>query len=133
MKPFRFGVNLRAADSRADWVAKARKLEDLGYSTLLVPDHLAEIMPPLAPLVSAAAATPTMRLGRWVLNSDFRRPVMLAREAATVDLLSDGRFELGIGAGHMQSEYESAGLPFDPAPVRFDRLGESVRILKSLL
>jgi probable F420-dependent oxidoreductase len=133
MKPFRFGVNLRGADSRADWVAKARKLEDLGYSTLLVPDHLAEIMSPLAPLVSAASGTSTLRVGTCVLNNDFRHPVLLAREAAAIDLLSDGRFELGIGAGHMQSEYTEAGLPFDPAPVRFDRLGESVQILKSLL
>jgi probable F420-dependent oxidoreductase len=133
MKPFRFGVNLRTGDSRADWIAKARKVEDLGYGTLLVPDHLAEILPPLVSLVSAAAATTTVRLGTFVLNNDFRHPVMLAREAAAIDLLSDGRFELGIGAGHMQSEYDSAGLPFDPTPVRFDRLGESVRILKSLL
>lgn len=131
--PFRFGVNLRGADSRAEWVDKARKLEDLGYSTLLVPDHLAEIMTPLVPLASAAAVTTKLRVGTCVLNNDFRHPVLLAREAATVDLLSDGRFELGIGAGHMQSEYTEAGLPFDPAPVRFDRLGESVRILKSLL
>src|SRR3954469_7147097 len=133
MKSFRFGVNLRAGDSRAEWVAKARKLEDLGYSTLLVPDHLAEIVSPLAPLVSAADATTTLRVGTCVLNNDFRHPVLLAREAATIDLLTDGRLELGLGAGHMQSEYEQFGLPFDPAPVRFERLGESVRIVKSLL
>lgn len=133
MKPFRFGVNLRAGDSRADWVAKARKLEDLGYSTLLVPDHLLEIMSPLALLVSAADATTTLRVGTCVLNNDFRHPVLLAREAATIDLLTDGRLELGLGAGHMQSEYTQAGLPFDPAPVRFERLGESVRIIASLL
>jgi probable F420-dependent oxidoreductase len=133
MKPFRFGVSLRAGESRTEWGAKARKLEDLGYSTLLVPDHLAEIMSPLAPLVSAADATTTLRVGTCVLNNDFRHPVLLAREAATIDLLTDGRLELGLGAGHMQSEYTSAGLPFDPAPVRFARLGESVRIITSLL
>jgi probable F420-dependent oxidoreductase len=131
--PFRFGVNLRSGDSRAAWVEKARKLEALGYSTLLVPDHLAEIVSPLAPLVSAADATTTLRVGTCVLNNDFRHPVLLAREAATIDLLTDGRLELGLGAGHMQSEYEQAGLPFDPAPVRFERLGESVQIIKSLL
>src|SRR3954467_4503705 len=133
MKPFRFGVNLRGGDSKAAWVEKARKLEALGYSTLLVPDHLAEIVSPLAPLVTAADATSSLRVGTCVLNNDFRHPVLLAREAATIDLLTEGRLELGLGAGHMQSEYEQAGLPFDPAPVRFERLGESVRILTSLL
>src|SRR5215213_1904943 len=133
MKPFRFGVNLRGGDSKAAWVEKARKLEALGYSTLLVPDHLAEIVSPLAPLVAAADATTSLRVGTCVLNNDFRHPVLLAREAATIDLLTEGRLELGLGAGHMQSEYEQAGLPFDPAPVRFERLGESVRILTSLL
>jgi probable F420-dependent oxidoreductase len=133
MKPFRFGVNIRGAESRAECAEKARKIESLGFSTLLVPDHLAEILPPLLPLVTAAEATTTLRVGPFVLNNDFRHPVLLAREAATIDLLSDGRLELGLGAGHMQSEYEQAGLPFDPAPVRIERLGESVRIVKSLL
>jgi len=132
-RPFRFGVNLRAADSRAEWVEKAKHVEDLGFSTLLVPDHLAELLPPLPALVAAAGATSTVRIGTFVLNNDFRHPVLLARDAATLDLLSDGRFELGIGAGHMQSEYTEAGIPFDPAPIRFERLGESIRILKSLL
>jgi probable F420-dependent oxidoreductase len=130
---FRFGVNLRAADSRAAWIEKARRVEDLGYSTLLVPDHLAELLPPIPALVAAAGATSTIRIGTFVLNNDFRHPVLLARDAATLDLLSDGRFELGIGAGHMQSEYTEAGLAFDPASVRFERLGESVQILTSLL
>jgi probable F420-dependent oxidoreductase len=131
--PFRFGVNLRAADSHGAWAEKARRVEDLGYSTLLVPDHLAELLPPLPALVAAAGATSTIRIGTFVLNNDFRHPVLLARDAATLDLLSDGRFELGIGAGHMRSEYTEAGLSFDPAPVRFERLGESVQILRSLL
>ena len=94
-EPFRFGVNLRAADSRADWIEKARRVEDLGFSTLLVPDHLAELLPPLPALVAAASATSTVRIGTFVLNNDFRHPVLLARDAATLDLLSDGRFELG--------------------------------------
>jgi probable F420-dependent oxidoreductase len=131
--PFRFGVNLRAAESRGAWAEKARRVEDLGYSTLLVPDHLAELLPPLPALVAAACATSTIQIGTFVLNNDFRHPVLLARDAATLDLLSDGRSELGIGAGHMRSEYTEAGLSFDPAPVRFERLGESVRIVKSLL
>ena len=133
MKPFRFGVNLRAADSRAAWIEKARRVEELGFSALLVPDHLAELFPPIPALVAAASATSTIRLGTFVLNNDFRHPVLLAREAAALDLLSEGRLELGLGAGHMQSEYTEAGLPFNPAPARFERLGESVRIVKSLL
>ncbi len=133
MKPFRFGVNLRSAGSRTEWADKARNVEALGFSTVLIPDHLVELMPPLLALVSAAEATTTLRVGTFVLNNDFRHPVLVAREAAAVDLLSDGRLELGIGAGHMRSEYEEAGIPFDRASVRIERLGEAVRIIKPLL
>ncbi len=133
MKPFRFGVNLRSAGSRTEWADKARNVEALGFSTVLIPDHLVELMPPLLALVSAAEATTTLRVGTFVLNNDFRHPVLVAREAAAIDLLSDGRLELGIGAGHMRSEYEEAGIPFDRASVRIERLGEAVRIIKPLL
>ncbi|MGE3910261.1 MAG: LLM class F420-dependent oxidoreductase [Chloroflexota bacterium] len=133
MNPFRFGVNLRTAGSHTEWAEKARKVEALGFSTLLIPDHLADLMPPLLSLVSAAEATTTLRLGTFVLNNDFRHPVVVAREAAAIDLLSDGRLELGIGAGHMRSEYEEAGIPFDPASVRIERLAESVQIISVLL
>src|SRR6266545_7676009 len=114
MKPFRFGVNVRDARSRAEWVDKARKVEDLGYSALMVPDHLAVMLAPIPAVLSAAEATKRLRVGTNVLNNDLRHPVMVAREAATVDLLTDGRFQLGLGAGHMQSEYAQAGLRFDP-------------------
>jgi alkanesulfonate monooxygenase SsuD/methylene tetrahydromethanopterin reductase-like flavin-dependent oxidoreductase (luciferase family) len=110
MKPFRFGVNVGPSRSRAEWVEKARKLEGLGYDTLTVPDHLADFFAPMPALVSAAEATTTLRLGTNVLNNDFRHPVLVAREEATVDLLTGGRFELGLGAGYMQSEYDQAGL-----------------------
>lgn len=133
MRPFRFGLSVGRAESRAEWADKARRVEDLGFSTLLIPDHLSPIFPPLLPLVSAADATTTLRVGTFVLNNDFRHPVLLAREAAALDLLTDGRLELGLGAGHMQSEYEEAGLRFDPGSVRVERLGESVRVVKSLL
>ena len=101
VKPFRFGVNVRTAGSGAEWADKARKVEALGYSVLLVPDHLAELLAPLPALAAAAVATKHLRIGTAVLNNDFRHPVLLAREAATLDVLSDGRFELGLGAGHM--------------------------------
>ena len=133
MKPFRFGVNVRTAGSGADWADKARKVEALGYSVLCVPDHLAELLAPLPALAAAAAATKHLRVGTAVLNNDFRHPVLLAREAATLDLLSDGRLELGLGAGHMQSEYEQVGLAFDPGATRVERLEEAVVIVKRLL
>ena len=112
MNRFRFGVSAWDASSSAEWADKARKIEALGFSTLLVPDHLSNAFPPLVPLVSAADATTSLRVGTFVVNNDFRHPVLLAREAATVDLLTDGRLELGLGAGHMRSEYDQVGLPF---------------------
>jgi probable F420-dependent oxidoreductase len=133
VRPFRFGVSAARAESRAEWQEKARRAEALGFSTLLIPDHLAPILPPLLPLVSAADATTTLRVGTFVLNNDFRHPVVLAREAAAVVLLTDGRLELGLGAGHMKSEYDGAGLRFDAGAVRVERLDESVRIVKALL
>src|SRR5215468_4221265 len=113
MKPFRFGVNLWHAPSRAAWRDKARKLEALGYAVLHMPDHLEHFLAPLPALVSAADATTHLRIGTHVLNNDFRHPVLVAREAATVDLLTEGRLQLGLGAGHMQYEYEQVGLHFD--------------------
>jgi probable F420-dependent oxidoreductase len=133
MRPFRFGVSARHAGSRHEWQEQARRAEALGYSTFLVPDHLAPIVPPLLPLVSAADATATLRVGTFVLNNDFRHPAFVARDAATLDLLTDGRFELGLGAGHMRSEYDEVGLPFDPGGTRVERLAEAVAIVKTLL
>ena len=133
MKPFRFGINARDAGSRAGWQDKARRVEDLGYSVLMVPDHLAAMLAPIPAAVSAAAATKSLRVGTNVLNNDFRHPVLVAREAATADLLTDGRFELGLGAGHMRSENDQAGLPFERGGVRLERLAEAVAIIKGLL
>jgi probable F420-dependent oxidoreductase len=133
VRPFRFGVNVRTAGSAAEWADKARKVEALAYSVLLVPDHLAELLAPFPALAAAAAATTRLRIGTAVLNNDFRHPVLTAREAATLDVLSDGRFELGLGAGHMRSEYEQAGLTFDAGATRVGRLAEAVVIVKELL
>jgi len=133
MKPYRFGVNVGPSRSRAEWADKARKLEDLGYATLNVPDHLAGFFAPMPALISAAEATKNLRLGTNVLNNDFRHPVLVAREAATVDLLTEGRLELGLGAGHMQSEYRQAGLNFDAGGIRVERLAEAVTLIKRLL
>lgn len=133
MRPFRFGVNVRTARSAAEWAEKARKVDALGYSVLLVPDHLADLLAPFPALAAAAAATTRLRVGTAVLNNDFRHPVLTAREAATLDVLSDGRLELGLGAGHMRSEYEQAGLAFAPGTIRVERLAESIAIIKRLL
>jgi probable F420-dependent oxidoreductase len=133
MNPFRFGVNVGRAGSRTEWADKARKLEELGYATLTVPDHLTDLLAPMPAVISAAEATKTLRVGTDVLNNDFRHPVLLAREAATVDLLTDGRLQLGLGAGHMQSEYDQAGLRFDTGGTRVERLAEAVAIVKALL
>src|SRR6267142_3447624 len=132
MKLFRFGINARDAGSRTEWQDKARRVEDLGYSVLMVPDHLAAMLAPIPAAVSAAAATKSLRVGTNVLNNDFRHPVLVAREAATADLLTDGRFELGLGAGFMQAEYNQIGVRFDTGGRRVERLAEAVRIIKGL-
>src|SRR5215468_6632171 len=132
MKPFCFGVTLGRTPSRAAWVDKARRVEALGYAVLTVPDHLADFFAPLPALISAAEATTHLRVGTNVLNNDFRHPVLVAREAATVDLLTDGRLQLGVGAGFMQAEYDQLGVRFDPGGRRVERLAEAVRLLKGL-
>jgi probable F420-dependent oxidoreductase len=133
MKPFRFGVNLAHAGSRSEWREMARKVEALGYDTLTVPDHLTDLLSPMPALVSAAEATQRLWVGTNVLNNDLRHPVLVAREAATVDLLSDGRLQLGLGAGSIKSEYDEVGLSFDPGATRVERLAEAVTIIKGLL
>jgi probable F420-dependent oxidoreductase len=133
MKPFRFGVNVWGAHSRAEWVSKARRVEELGYSTLTVPDHLGEFFSPIPAVISAAEATTRLRVGTNVLNNDLRHPVLVAREAATVDRLTDGRLQLGLGAGHTKSEYDQAGLDYDAGATRVERLAEAVTIIKLLL
>ncbi len=132
-RPFRFSVQAVTPASRTEWAELARRVEDTGFAMLVTADHLDETFSPLAPLISAADATSQLRVGVLVLNNDFRHPALLAREAATIDQLTDGRLEVGLGAGHSRPEYEHVGIPFDPAPVRVARLGESVSILRALL
>src|ERR1019366_10488454 len=122
MATFRFAVQVSNAVSADAWRALARKAEDLGYSTLYIPDHLDDQWAPLIALTVAAEATSTLRVGTLVLDNDFRHPVVLAKEAATLDLVTDGRFELGMGAGWMRSDYEASGIPMEPAAVRIAKL-----------
>lgn len=131
-RPFRFGVSAHKTRSKEEWIAMARRAESLGYSTLLVPDHLGDQLAPIPALLAAVEATDKLRIGSLVFDNDFRHPVMLAKEAATLDLLSGGRFEFGMGAGWLRSEYEQAGIPFDPAGVRVSKMGEALHIIKGL-
>ncbi len=132
MRPFRFGVVSGNAVSHAEWVSKARRAEELGYAILLVPDHIVIGIAPLTALAVAAEATSTLRVGSLVLGNDFRHPAWLAKEAATLDLLSDGRFELGMGAGYLPADYAQTGLPFDSPGTRIDRLEEALDIVAQL-
>jgi probable F420-dependent oxidoreductase len=129
-RPFRFGVTTRGAASREEWIRKARAIEDAGYATLVVPDHFDCTFSPIAALLSAADATHWLRIGSFVFANDFRYPAVLAKEAATLDVLSGGRFELGLGAGGNGEEFEQAGLVFAPPGTRLSRLEEAIRILK---
>jgi probable F420-dependent oxidoreductase len=130
---FRFGVAVTSAASGEAFAEIARRAEAFGYSTLFVPDHFVDHpFAPMPALAAAAAVTTTLRIGPLVLGNDYKHPVVLAREAATLDLLSDGRLELGIGAGWMTVDYEKAGIPLDPPGVRIRRLEESITILKGL-
>jgi probable F420-dependent oxidoreductase len=132
-RPFRFAAQLsRAADARS-WAEQARKAEDLGFSTLLMPDHFGDQLAPMPALMAAADATTTLRVGALVFDNDYRHPLILAKEAATLDLLSDGRLELGLGAGWMCSDYDESGIDYDSPAVRVDRFEEGVAIITGLL
>jgi probable F420-dependent oxidoreductase len=130
--PFRFGVQLSKAPSPAAWRDLARKVEDLGYSTLYIPDHFDEQFGPLVALTVAAEATERLRVGSLVFDNDYRHPLVLAKEMATLDLFSEGRLEVGIGAGWMRSDYDASGIAYDRPGLRVDRLEEGIAVLKAL-
>jgi probable F420-dependent oxidoreductase len=127
---FRFGVR-HTSSTLEEGQRIARKAEDLGFSTLVVQDHVDKQLAPLLALMSAAAVTSTLRLGTVVLNNDFRHPAILAKEAATVDVLTNGRLELGLGAGWLLADYQQIGLSFDAPGERLARLAETVQICKA--
>lgn len=129
-RPFRFGVQEHRAQSGVQWRETARKREAQGYTTLYMPDHFGRQPGPITSLMAAADATTTLRVGPLVLDNDYRHPVVVAKEMATLDLLSDGRLELGLGAGWMVSDYEQAGIAYDSAGTRIERLTEAVQIIK---
>jgi probable F420-dependent oxidoreductase len=133
-RAFRFGVSAFGAASGEEWREKAQRFEALGFDVLLMADHIAAPLLGWAPaLMAAAAATTRLRVGTFVLDNNFRHPALVARDAATIDLLSGGRFELGIGGGWQPDNFARSGVPFGTPGERFGRLAESVRIIKGLL
>jgi probable F420-dependent oxidoreductase len=132
VKDFRFGVGVRAVGSRAALQETARRFEGLGFDVLNVPDHLGAPAP-FPTLVAAAQATTTIRLGTYVLNACFYKPALLARDVTEVDVLSDGRLDLGLGAGYVREEFEAAELPFPSAGSRIDYLGHVTAYIKQRL
>ncbi|MEV7755128.1 LLM class F420-dependent oxidoreductase [Streptomyces griseofuscus] len=131
-RPFRFGVNMLTPASAAEWRAKCRRAEELGYDVILVPDHLGWVAP-FPALIAAAQATERARVGTLVLNAGFYNPTLLAREVATTDALTGGRLELGLGTGYVREEHDAAGLPFGSAGERVDHLRCTVEELARLL
>ncbi|GER90263.1 LLM class F420-dependent oxidoreductase [Dictyobacter vulcani] len=129
IRPFRFSVVAEKAQSRQEWLAKARSAEDWGYTTLLVPDHLNFDVDPTVSLMAIADAT-SLRIGSHVFCNDFRHPLLLARQAANLDLFSEGRFQLGLGCGYLAEEYQQAGIPLDPIGIRISRFEEALQIIK---
>lgn len=136
-RPFRFGIINEQMGDAASWVARARHAEALGYATFLLRDHFVtepfgDQFAPFVALTAAACATTRLRVGTLVFDNDYRHPVILAKEAATLDLLSGGRLELGIGAGWLRAEYDAAGMVYDPNGVRVGRLAEALTVIKGL-
>jgi len=132
-RPFRFGIQTHNAATADEWSATARKVEDLGYSTLFMPDHFGDQLAPVPALMAAASVTTELRVGALVLDNDYRHPLVLAKELATIDVLSGGRLELGLGSGWMATDYEESGISYDAPSVRVDRFEEGLAVIKGLM
>jgi probable F420-dependent oxidoreductase len=131
-RPFRFSVGGAEPMSAPALAARARRAEATGYSTYVLSDHLLNVLAPNVGLAAIAAATDTLRIGHLVLNNDLRHPAVLHQELASLDVLSEGRLEIGIGAGWNEPEYRASGIPFEPVSTRVSRLEEAVTILTGL-
>lgn len=130
MKPFRFLADARAPMPARELGELARRAEGIGFHALVVPDHLIDQLGPVPAMAVIAAATERLRIGAFVLNNDLRHPAVLAQDLASLDVLSQGRLEVAIGAGWNRAEYDAIGLPFDSGPTRVSRLEEAVTVLK---
>ncbi len=127
--PFRFGAVLGAVQDAGEWAAQVARAEELGYDIVLCTDHFTRKLAPVPALASAAERS-RLRIGTFVLGNDFRHPVLVAKEAASLDVVSGGRMELGIGAGWSRADYEPVGIPFDPPGTRIDRLVEAIEVIR---
>jgi probable F420-dependent oxidoreductase len=132
MRPFRFLAEAVEVVDGKTLAEKARRAESIGYSVVVLTDHLHEQLAPIPGMATVAAATDRLRIGTFVLNNDLRHPAVLAQDLATLDVLSGGRLEIGIGAGWNRPEYDAMGLPFEPVATRVGRLEESIAVLKGL-
>ncbi|MFZ9083410.1 MAG: TIGR03621 family F420-dependent LLM class oxidoreductase [Ilumatobacteraceae bacterium] len=132
-RPFRFGVQASGSLTGTAWMELARRVEGNGYSTLTMPDHFDDQLAPVPALTAAAAVTDTLRGGALVWDNDYKHPLVLAKELATMDVLSNGRVEIGLGAGWMIADYEQSGMPYDRAGVRIDRFVEGLAVIRGLM
>jgi probable F420-dependent oxidoreductase len=132
MRPFRFLADVHEIVTGRELADRARRAEQLGYHTLVLPDHLIGQLSPVVAMATVAAATSTLRVAAFVMNNDLRHPAVLAQDLASIDVLSEGRLDIAIGAGWNKPEYDAIGLRFDPTPVRQARLAESITVLKGL-
>ena len=132
-RPFRFGVQVSRADSGRAWTDLARKVEDTGFDVFTMPDHFTDQLAPVPAMTAAAAVTTGLRFCALVYDNDYKHPLILAKEMATMDLLSDGRVEIGLGAGWMISDYDQSGIPYDSPKVRIDRFMEGLSVIKGCM
>ena len=129
---FRFGIQLHRPLDGSTWLDSARRVEELGYSTLFVPDHFGDQLAPLIALASAAAVTKTLNVGALVFDNDYRHPLVLAKEIATLDAISNGRVEFGLGAGWMRTDYVESGIAYDEPGTRVERFMEGVDVIRGV-
>lgn len=132
-RPFRFGIQASKAATRSAWASLAVRAEDNGYDVLTMPDHFGDQLAPIPALMAAADATTRLRVGALVFDNDYKHPLVLAKELATIDVLSEGRLEIGLGAGWMISDYEESGIAYDSPKVRIDRFVEGLAVVKGCL
>jgi probable F420-dependent oxidoreductase len=130
LRPFRFGIQAGGATNRTDWVSLAKRAEAAGYSCLTMPDHFGDQLAPVPAMTTAFDVTTALRVCALVFDNDYKHPAILAKELATMDVLSEGRVEIGIGAGWMVTDYEQLGIPYDSPGVRIDRFEEGVQIIR---
>ncbi len=131
-RPFRFGIQGRSTGPRDPWLEMIRRVDALGYDSYLALDHFVRGLDPVASLMAAAMTSERLRIGSFVFDNDFRHPALLAKAAASLDVLSGGRLELGVGAGWLKEEYDQTGIPFDPPGVRITRMTEAVQLLRRI-